>query len=81
MEQKTSQEINEKRISPYKLLSYPQTSSSETQYSNNQEKIDTEKAGITLNVVNSTSLGSDQILDSTRTVPPVATISPRIKMR
>ena len=81
MEQKTSQEINKKRISPYKLLSCSQTSSPETQYSNNREKIDTKNDGISLNVINSASLGSNQILDTTRTVPPVATISPRIKMR
>ena len=81
MEQKASQEINKKRISPYKLLTCSQASSTETQYSNNREKNDTEKDGTHLDVVNSVSLEPNQVFDSAKIVPPVATISPRIKMR
>ena len=81
MEHKASDDINKKRISPYKLLSCSQTSSPETQYSNHRERNDAEKDGSNLNGVKSDSLGSNQVLHSAKTVPPVATISPRIKMR
>ena len=51
MEHKASDDINKKRISPYKLLSCSQTSSPETQYSNHRENNDAEKDGSNLNGV------------------------------